>query len=77
MHMSPRRRFPVWNPRTLLTLTLGVIALAVLSWPSVSQSGLTLPEPTNQRPEAWINSAPLSAADLKGKVVLVEIWTFG
>jgi hypothetical protein len=25
---------------------------------------------------AWINSAPLSQASLKGKVVLVEFWTY-
>jgi cytochrome c biogenesis protein CcdA/thiol-disulfide isomerase/thioredoxin len=27
--------------------------------------------------EAWINSAPLTIASLRGKVVLVEFWTFG
>jgi len=26
---------------------------------------------------AWINSKPLRAADLRGKVVVVEFWTFG
>ncbi|HET8578951.1 MAG TPA: hypothetical protein VFO18_17775 [Methylomirabilota bacterium] len=25
----------------------------------------------------WINSAPLSMAELRGRVVLVEFWTFG
>jgi hypothetical protein len=25
---------------------------------------------------AWINSPPLTAADLRGKVVLVDIWTY-
>ena len=25
---------------------------------------------------AWLNSGPLSAADLRGKVVLIDIWTF-
>ena len=33
------------------------------------------PELTN---EVWINSAePLRLADLRGKVVLLEMWTFG
>lgn len=32
------------------------------------------PELTN---ELWINSEPLRMADLHGKVVLVEFWTFG
>ncbi|MCI0549231.1 MAG: hypothetical protein L0027_18350 [Candidatus Rokubacteria bacterium] len=25
----------------------------------------------------WINSAPLSLAELRGRVVLVEFWTYG
>src|SRR3989475_10958977 len=25
---------------------------------------------------AWLNSPPLSAADLRGKVVLIEFWTY-
>ena len=77
MLTSPFRGSPVWMPRGLVFATLGLIALAVLFWPRESQSGLTLPEPPNQAPEAWINSAPLTKADLQGKVVLVEIWTFG
>ncbi len=27
--------------------------------------------------EVWLNSEPLKLADLRGKVVLVEFWTFG
>ena len=32
------------------------------------------PEITN---EVWINSEPLTLADLEGQVVLIEFWTFG
>lgn len=32
--------------------------------------------PSLDRATAWINSPPLRAADLRGKVVLVEFWTY-
>jgi thiol-disulfide isomerase/thioredoxin len=34
------------------------------------------PEFTHTRTEDWINSAPLTLAGLRGKVVLVEFWAF-
>lgn len=36
--------------------------------------GMKAPAITNQ---TWLNSAPLHLADLKGRVVMVEFWTFG
>lgn len=32
--------------------------------------------PSLERATAWLNSQPLSSADLRGKVVLVEFWTY-
>ena len=42
---------------------------------------LVTPPGTETAPEfrgitAWLNSAPLSMADLRGQVVLVDIWTY-
>lgn len=34
------------------------------------------PEFTRVSPSAWINSPPLRLADLRGKVVLIDVWTF-
>ena len=34
----------------------------------------TAPEISN---EVWINSAPIRLANLRGKVVLLEFWTYG
>ncbi len=36
-----------------------------------------LPEFTETSPNRWLNSKPLRVADLKGEVVLLEVWTFG
>jgi hypothetical protein len=36
--------------------------------------GQPAPEITGER---WINSEPLSMAGLRGRVVLVEFWTYG
>jgi len=36
-----------------------------------------LPEFTTADPADWFNSEPLVTADLRGKVLLVDVWTFG
>jgi ABC-type nitrate/sulfonate/bicarbonate transport system substrate-binding protein len=58
--------------RTRLGLALvGLLALA----------GLTAARPGQPAPELtggpWINSAPLTLAALRGRVVFVEFWTYG
>jgi len=35
------------------------------------------PEFPTPGPEGWINASPLRMSDLRGKVVLLDIWTFG
>jgi hypothetical protein len=44
---------------------------------SVDTLTLTGPLAPEILSDIWLNSAPLSASDLRGKVVLVEFWTFG
>jgi thiol-disulfide isomerase/thioredoxin len=46
----------------------------VMSSTVLGTIGMPAPEITNQ---TWLNSEPKRLADLKGKVVLVEFWTFG
>jgi hypothetical protein len=38
-------------------------------------NGAAMPEFTSTSPDLWVNSKPLKRADLKGKVVLLEVWT--
>ena len=40
--------------------------------PAANQSGLT----SLERADAWLNSPPLSASALRGKVILVHFWTY-
>ena len=57
-------------------LVFSVALIALLGWGRMAYSGAGIPAPeiTGQ---IWINAAPTRLADLKGKVVLVEFWTFG
>ena len=61
----------------------GILVLVVIaaSWVALesaagqaSRLGASAPEVAGAR---WINSAPLTTSGLRGRVVLVEFWTFG
>jgi hypothetical protein len=58
-----------------------VVAALVAPWlvagtaaAQASRLGTPAPEVAGER---WINSAPLTTQALRGRVVLVEFWTFG
>jgi len=59
--------------RTMLAAGLVTLAMAA--------GAAAQPAPGRPAPEItagkWINSAPLSIDGLRGRVVLVEFWTFG
>jgi thiol-disulfide isomerase/thioredoxin len=56
--------------RTVLALSFAGIML------SAADAGVGMPAPEISG-QSWLNSGPLALAELKGKVVLVEFWTFG
>ena len=55
-----------------------VIGVVLAGWVSLESAdamvGKQAPDIVN---EVWLNSAPLRMAELKGKVVMIEFWTFG
>ena len=53
---------------TLLCLSVGVVAASCLAGAATSLPAL--------KAERWVNSAPLTAEALRGKVVLVDFWEY-
>ena len=60
----------------LLRELAGVLCTMLMVYPPDTQAFLGMKAPEITSP-AWINSEPKSLNDLRGKVVLVEFWTFG
>ena len=55
-----------------------VLALTALGAGAAAGQALRLGAPApDLGGERWINSGPLTTSGLRGKVVLVEFWTFG
>ena len=55
-----------------LVATAGLAAGSAAS--QAMRAGTPAPDVAGER---WINSGPLTTTGLRGKVVLVEFWTFG
>src|SRR5215472_17643966 len=60
--------------RILTAVGVTLVGLAVGWLVANAGVGMKAPDITN---DTWLNSAPLHLQDLRGKVVLVEFWTFG
>ena len=51
------------------------LQILILLFLPIALAANPLPEFTSQSENDWINTKPLTLMDLKGKVVLIEIWT--
>jgi hypothetical protein len=49
-------------------------ALHTAAGPDLTVPARPMPELPAAQAEAWINSAPLTIAGLRGKVILVDVW---
>lgn len=64
-----------WRASFVVVVLLVAAGLAVGSAVGqASRVGAPAPEVAGER---WINSGPLTTPGLRGRVVLVEFWTFG
>ena len=63
------------NRRRMEILIVGFLLLA-LAGPLAAAEPKAAPEFTHRAAVDWINSKPLRLADLRGRVVLIDIWTF-
>jgi hypothetical protein len=65
-----------WKLGLAVILVAGVVVVGPLETGATGalRIGAPAPEITGDR---WINSEPLSLASLRGRVVVVEFWTFG
>ena len=61
---------------TIIFVVVAILASAVVYASKVNPPA-KMPEFTQVDEVAWINSKPLSVEDLRGKVVLIDVWTYG
>ena len=63
-----------------ITVSAALVILVAFQFRPASGGKLSTPQPLpefNGQTEDWLNSKPLNVADLQGKVVLLDFWTFG
>jgi len=78
MTASTPRSFASRSWAAVAAIALALVAighLATAGGPVAATTGSTMPA-IKAAPSAWINSPPLAAQDLRGKVVLLDFWTY-
>lgn len=55
---------------------MAMTAFAAEGSPSIQEGVRLAPAFTHSRAQEWLNSRPLSWSDLRGQVVVVDVWTF-
>lgn len=65
------KRVPLFIVFALTLLVSALVYAAKINPPA------TMPEFTQVDEIAWFNSKPLRSEDLRGKVVLIDVWTYG
>lgn len=61
----------------LFILLIGIFFVSAVVYAAKINPPATMPEFTQVDEVAWFNSKPLMSEDLRGKVVLIDVWTYG
>jgi thiol-disulfide isomerase/thioredoxin len=64
------------SPMLFAVIASGLLALSTTASAEPLQN-MPTPEFTQTTPDAWINGPPQRIADFRGKVILLDVWTFG
>ena len=76
--MSNHRFICIGGKRLNLVIVFGTILIISATALAIKVNPPSqIPEFTQTNDSAWINSKPLTVNDLRGKVVLIDIWTYG
>ena len=71
-----RRRFLGTAAMTIAAAQLGMIGSAKAQSAAAAQLPIEGELPSLGSATGWLNVPPLTAADLRGKVVLIQFWTY-
>jgi thiol-disulfide isomerase/thioredoxin len=66
----------VYNRRLTYVASLWLVLVAATLVSVQAKASDQMPDPVSASAQ-WLNSPPLTSEDLRGKVVLVEFWTYG
>jgi thiol-disulfide isomerase/thioredoxin len=79
---GPARRFYLWAALALVVLSVAAIWIASQADPSETIAAVDVnklpvgPPVPELHAKGWLNSGPLAAKDLAGKVVVYDFWTY-
>jgi thiol-disulfide isomerase/thioredoxin len=59
-----------------IAVSIGALLVGVFILWTIANAGIGMSAPDIAN-DTWLNGAPLHLSDLRGKVVMVEFWTFG
>ena len=74
---SPTEASRIFRCQAVYSVALAITLIAWLLWPGRAESFSSGKPAPDISGGPWLNSKPLAISDLKGRVVLVEFWTYG